>query len=56
MPYKNDAQRKAFHAMADRGEISESTVEEWDEATRGKKLPPGPKKKPPLQKWAESKK
>lgn len=38
-PYKSDAQRKYFHVMAERGEISKKTVAEWDAATKGKKLP-----------------
>lgn len=44
MPYKSDAQRKKFHAMEDRGEISHSTVSEWDHASKGKKLPEHVKK------------
>ena len=39
MPYKSDAQRKKFHAMEKRGEISHATVKHWDEANKGKKLP-----------------
>jgi len=39
MPYKSDAQRKKFHAMAARGEISPDTVKEYDQASKGKKLP-----------------
>ena len=39
MPYKSDAQRKKFHAMLNRGEISASTVHEFDEASKGMKLP-----------------
>ena len=39
MPYKSDAQRRKFHAMLKRGEISKETVDEWDEASKGKKLP-----------------
>ena len=39
MPYKSDAQRKKFHAMAKRGEISPATVAEYDKASKGKKLP-----------------
>jgi hypothetical protein len=39
MPYKSDAQRKLFHAMAARGDIAKKTVKEWDKASRGKKLP-----------------
>jgi hypothetical protein len=38
-PYVSDAQRKKFHAMENRGEISHATVHEWDEASKGKKLP-----------------
>ena len=39
MPYKSDAQRKKFHAMLKRGEISGATVAEYDKASKGKKLP-----------------
>lgn len=39
MPYKSDAQRKKFHAMAARGEISPATVREFDRASKGTKLP-----------------
>jgi len=39
MPYKSEAQRKAFHAKADRGEIPKKVVEEFDAASKGKKLP-----------------
>ncbi len=39
MPYKSDAQRKLFHAKEERGEISKKTVEEFDKASKGKKLP-----------------
>jgi hypothetical protein len=52
MPYKSDAQRKKFHAMAERGEISESTVEHWDKETKGKKLP----KKVKAKTWAKNRK
>ncbi len=38
-PYASKSQRKKFHAMLARGEISQATVDEWDAATRGKKLP-----------------
>lgn len=38
MPYKSDAQRRYFHAAAARGEIKQSTVEEFDKASKGKKL------------------
>lgn len=39
MPYKSDAQRRKFHAMLKRGEISAATVAEFDQASKGKKLP-----------------
>lgn len=39
MPYKSDAQRRKFHAMAKRGEISRATVREYDRASKGKRLP-----------------
>jgi len=44
MPYRSDAQRKKFHAMLARGEISPQTVREWDEASKGLKLPKKVKK------------
>jgi len=39
MPYKSAAQRRKFHAMLRRGEISEKVVKEFDRASKGKKLP-----------------
>jgi len=46
MPYKSDAQRRKFHAMEKKGEIDPKTVKEFDEASKGKKLPEkAPKKK-----------
>lgn len=39
MPYKSAAQRRKFHAMEARGEISHKTVKEFDKASKGKKLP-----------------
>lgn len=52
MPYVSDAQRRKFHVMAGRGEISRSTVEEFDRASSGKRLPKR-KKKSRLARWAE---
>ncbi len=45
--YVSDAQRKKFHAMERRGEISHATVARWDKESKGKKLPEHvkPKKK-----------
>ena len=39
MPYKSDAQRRKFHAMEERGEISHKTVAEYDRKSKGKDLP-----------------
>ena len=44
MPYKSQAQRRKFHALLAKGEISASTVKEWDRASKGKKLPERVKK------------
>jgi len=42
---KSKAQRGKFHAMEERGEISHKVVEEWDKASKGKKLPKKVKKR-----------
>lgn len=39
MPYKSDAQRRYFHYAAAAGKISNNVVKEWDQASKGKKLP-----------------
>lgn len=39
MPYKSDKQRKYFHAAEERGEIAPKTVKEFDQASKGLKLP-----------------
>jgi len=39
MPYKSQAQRRKFHALLNRGQISAATVAEFDQASKGKKLP-----------------
>ncbi len=39
MPFKSEAQRRKFHAMERRGEISKKTVKKWESKTKGKKLP-----------------
>jgi hypothetical protein len=39
MPYKSKAQERFFHTAEARGDISKSTVDEFDSASRGKKLP-----------------
>lgn len=38
-PYVSDAQRKKFHAMENRGEMSHATVAHWDKESKGKDLP-----------------
>ena len=49
-PYVSEAQRRKFHAMENRGEISHATVHEWDEASKGKKLPEKVKKAAEVEK------
>lgn len=39
MPYKSDSQRRYFHAAEERGDISHKTVNEFDQASKGKHLP-----------------
>lgn len=39
MPYRSAAQRRKFHAMLARGEIRPEVVEEFDRASRGRRLP-----------------
>lgn len=40
MPYKSDQQRKFFHSEgAKKAGIKEATVKEFDQASKGKKLP-----------------
>jgi hypothetical protein len=39
MPFKSQAQRRLFFAKYRRGEISKKTLDEWQDETRGKKLP-----------------
>jgi hypothetical protein len=40
MPYQSDAQRKFFHTeTAKKAGISEKTVNEFDQASKGMKLP-----------------
>lgn len=38
-PYKSQAQRRKFHAMAERGEISQATVGKYDRESEGLDLP-----------------
>ncbi len=46
MPYKSDAQRRFFHSKgAARAGLSKVEVKEWDQASKGKKLPEKVKKK-----------
>ncbi len=44
MPYVSDAQRRFFHAAEARGDIKQSTVNEFDKASKGMKLPEHVKK------------
>lgn len=45
MPFKSWAQRRKFMEMVKRGEISQSTFDEWDRHTDLLHLPPKTKKK-----------
>lgn len=45
MPYKSKAQQRKFHQMLKDGEIDKKTVDEFDESSKGKKLPEKVKKK-----------
>lgn len=39
MPFKSEAQRKFMNAAANRGEIKKSVVDEFNQASKGMKLP-----------------
>lgn len=39
MPYKSEAQRRKFHQLLKEGKISKNTVNEFDKASKGVKLP-----------------
>lgn len=41
-PFRSEAQRRKFFAMAGRGEISQATLDKWRRETRGKILNPVP--------------
>ncbi len=47
MPYKSKAQRAKFHILEKQGKISPAVVNEFDQASKGLKLPKkiGPKPK-----------
>ena len=38
-PYKSNSQRRKFHALLEQGKIKKSTVDEFDKASKGMKLP-----------------
>lgn len=54
MPYKSEAQRAKMHALEREGKISRAVVDEFDEASKGKKLPT--KKQAPTKKGGARKK
>jgi len=45
MPFKSKAQRRKFYALKDKGKMSQATIDEWEKATKGKRLPERVKKK-----------
>jgi hypothetical protein len=53
-PYVSEAQRKKFHSLLEQGKIDKKTVDEYDAASKGLKLPDRVKPKvvikPPLKK------
>lgn len=54
MPFKSEAQRRKFYAMAERGEISKEKVREYEEKTHGD-LPERVKAKRKAKKYTETK-
>ena len=54
MPWVSEKQRRYMNAAAARGEVSQSVVDEGNEASKGKKLPESAdaKKAASLKKWA----
>lgn len=55
MPYKSEAQRSFFHANRAKLEAQGVNVSEWDEASKGMKLPERAKQKERLVKALEDK-
>jgi len=51
VPYASVEQREAMHAKANRGEIPRKVVQEFDRASRGKKLPHKRKKSRGMTDW-----
>lgn len=45
MPFKSDAQRRWAHSKAGMKALGKEKLEEYDEASKGKKLPEKAKKK-----------
>lgn len=39
MPFKSKAQRRLFHALKNRGEMSQKTIDKWERETKDKSLP-----------------
>lgn len=54
MPFKSEAQRRKFYAMAERGEISKAKVKEYEEATEGN-LPERVRAKAKAKKYSQNK-
>lgn len=47
MPFKSKAQERKFYELVKQGKMKQSVLDEWKQATGGRKLPEriGPKKK-----------
>ena len=39
MPYRSESRRKKFHALLGEGKIKKETVAEYDQASKGLRLP-----------------
>lgn len=55
MPYLSEAQRKKFQTLYKQGKISKKTLEEYNKASEGLKLPKRVKKKKTTKKKANKK-
>lgn len=50
MPYKSEAQRRKFHQMLKEGKISKEVVSDFDESSKGARLP----ERAPLKKYPKN--
>jgi hypothetical protein len=55
MPFASNSQRKFMNAAAARGDIKQSTVDEFNKASKGMKLPEKAAKAKPASPWMRMK-